>query len=111
MLITHALDKVIEMNTTTDKPAIESDNQRTHVVIPRELINEVDDLVGPRRRSQFLADALREKLNRVRLASAAREAAGSLADVPIPQWQSSAGAAAWVRKLRRSDDLRNSGRR
>ncbi len=79
---------------------------RTHVLIPHELMSKVDRLVGQRRRSEFLAQALREKLARVELAEAARKAAGSLADVEIPSWESSEEAANWVRDLRNQDEER-----
>ena len=77
---------------------------RTHVVLPEELLREVDELVGPRQRSQFFADAAREKLARARLLNAARKAAGSLAGVDVPGWGSSDEAAAWVHDLRRAAD-------
>lgn len=77
---------------------------RTHVVIPRELVEVVDRLVGRRRRSQFFAEAVREKVARLKLAEAAAEAVGSLADTPIPGWETSASAAAWVRASRQADE-------
>lgn len=79
---------------------------RTHVVIPRELIDEIDQRVGPRRRSEFVTAALEEKLQRIRVLEAAREAAGSLADTVIPGWESSEAAAKWVRSLRAADERR-----
>jgi metal-responsive CopG/Arc/MetJ family transcriptional regulator len=79
---------------------------RAHVVVPEELVREVDQLVGSRKRSQFFADAVREKLARVKLVEAARKAAGSLADVDIPGWESSEAAAAWVRASRQADEQR-----
>jgi metal-responsive CopG/Arc/MetJ family transcriptional regulator len=85
---------------------MEKDVVRTPVVLPPELVDEVDRLVGQRRRSQFFTEAAREKLARVRLVAAAHKAAGSLADVPTPEWESSEAAARWVRRSRRADDRR-----
>ena len=79
---------------------------RAHVVISPDLLEEVDRLVGPRRRSQFFTEAIQEKVKRVKLAEAARKAAGSLAGVQIPGWESSEAAAAWVRSSRRADEQR-----
>jgi hypothetical protein len=79
---------------------------RTHVVLPRELVDAVDRLVGRRSRSKFLSVALEEKLARLRLISAAEQAAGSLADTNIPGWETSESAVEWVRALRRMDGLR-----
>ena len=77
---------------------------RTHVLMPQEVLDKVDSLVGQRRRSQFLTEAVKEKLARVRLAELARKAAGSFADADIPGWESSQAAAAWVRSLRLGDE-------
>ena len=83
---------------------------RTHVVLPPDLVAEVDRLVGPRRRSQFFAEAAVEKLGRLKLAETAARAAGSLAEVATPNWESSEEAAAWVRSSRRTDDQRRAAR-
>ncbi len=79
---------------------------RAHIVIPEELVREVDELVGARRRSQFFEDAVREKVKRMKLLAAAEAAAGSLADVEIPGWESSEAAAEWVHALRQADEER-----
>ncbi len=79
---------------------------RTHVVMPDDLVEEVDRLVGRRRRSQFVTEAVRAKLQRERLLIAVEEVAGSLADVSIPGWETSESAAEWVRSLRRDSDRR-----
>lgn len=77
---------------------------RAHILVPDDVLLEVDALVGPRHRSEFFVDAVREKLSRVRLLAAAREAVGSLEDVDIPGWESSEAAAEWVRAGRRDTD-------
>lgn len=79
---------------------------RTHVVIPKELVESVDSVVGRRGRSKFFADAVAEKLARLRLARAARKAAGSLAAVDVPGWETGESAAEWVRASRRADEAR-----
>ena len=84
------------MNATSRK-------QRVHVVFPTALIDEIDALVGPRKRSQFIEEAAGEKLRQERLRAALPEMAGSLADVDIPGWETPESAAAWVRSLRDGD--------
>ena len=64
----------------------------------------IDRLVGRRRRSEFLVQAAAEKLARLRRAELLEQAAGSLADVDIPGWETSEAAAEWVRAGRRADD-------
>jgi hypothetical protein len=78
---------------------------RTHVVIPRELVASVDRLVGRGRRSAFFAEAAAEKLARLRLAAVAEQAAGSLAAVDVPGWETPEAASAWVRGSRAADDV------
>jgi hypothetical protein len=77
---------------------------RTHVLLPRETLDAVDRLVGPRRRSEFLAEAAAEKLRRCERVAAARAVMGSLADAPIPEWNTPESSAAWVRSLRVQSD-------
>lgn len=77
---------------------------RTHIVIPKELVEEVDRLVGPRRRSEFFVDAATEKMARLKLREVARKLGGSLADKENPGWETSESAAEWVRSLRRESD-------
>jgi hypothetical protein len=79
---------------------------RTHVVMDKALLDEVDRLVGPRHRSEFIADAVAKKVAQERLRKAAYRAVGSLADVDIPGWETPESAAEWVRSLRREDDER-----
>lgn len=79
---------------------------RTHLVVPQDLVASVDRLVGRRRRSAFFAEAAAEKLARLRLAEAAEQAAGSLASVDVPGWETPEAASAWVRASRQADDAR-----
>ena len=77
---------------------------RAHVVLPDELIRQVDAEVGKRQRSRYIADALREKLRRDKLLRALDNAAGILTARAYPEWATSRKAAAWVRETRRSGE-------
>lgn len=79
---------------------------RVHVLLPGDLVEEVDRLVGCRGRSQFFAEAVREKVARIKLIAAAHKAAGSLADVHIPAWEGAEAASAWVWASREADERR-----
>ena len=79
---------------------IEIKHRRAHVVMPEDLIQAVDALVGTRRRSQFIAEAVAGELRRRRLRAAIAEMDGALADADIPGWETPESAAAWVRALR-----------
>ena len=79
---------------------------RTHVVMPKETVHDIDELVGRRGRSKFLVDAAEEKLRRLRQQAALRKVAGSLKDVDIPGWETPQAASAWVTESRAADDRR-----
>jgi Arc/MetJ-type ribon-helix-helix transcriptional regulator len=87
-------------------PAVEAMNVRTHVVLPENLIREVDRRVGARRRSRFIEEAIRERLAREALSSALRESAGVLEGKNYPDWDSPEDVSGWVRGSRREDDAR-----
>jgi hypothetical protein len=79
---------------------------RTHVVIPKALVETIDALVGKRHRSEFLTEAAEKEVRRLKLIKAAEKAGGSLEHEDIPGWESSEAAAKWVRASRRSDEER-----
>src|SRR5918912_1509457 len=79
---------------------------RTHVVIPKELLETIDALVGKRHRSEFLTEAAEKEVRRRKLIQAAERAGGSLTDVDTPGWETSESAAEWVRASRRLDTER-----
>jgi hypothetical protein len=79
---------------------------RTHVVMPKETVRDIDDLVGRRARSKFLAEAAEEKLRRLRQQAALRKVAGSLKDLDVPGWETPDAASEWVVQSRAEDDRR-----
>lgn len=80
------------------------DKTRTHIVIPRPLVGEIDRLVGKRGRSRFLSEAAWREVKRLRALQALERAAGAWKDQDHPELKG--GAAAWIRKLRREDERR-----
>jgi hypothetical protein len=79
--------------------------KRAHIVMPADLIAEIDAEVGPRGRSRYVQEAVEEKLRRQKLLKSLEELAGSLASYSIPGWESSEAAAEWVRALRRGEPV------
>lgn len=75
-------------------------NVRTNMLLPKELVEEVDQYAGPRGRSRYVAEALEERLRRDRLRQAVRATAGVLRDRDYPDWRTSDDVVAWVRQLR-----------
>lgn len=81
---------------------------RTHVLLPRELLERIDERVGPRRRSEFVAETLRKELDRNRLLRLAEEAMDEASRLGTgggpPEWKTPDGTLAWVRAQRRTAD-------
>lgn len=77
---------------------------RTHIVFPKALVDAVDDLVGQRKRSAFVAEAVAEKVEREHMGRALAETAGSLDPDSHPEWATGEMISAWVRKSRDIDN-------
>jgi metal-responsive CopG/Arc/MetJ family transcriptional regulator len=78
--------------------------RRTHIVIPEPLVNEIDRLVGKRNRSGFLTQAAEKELRRLQQINALEGAVGAWKDKDHPELK--AGAARWVKELRRESERR-----
>ena len=78
--------------------------KRTHIVIPQQLVAEIDTIVGKRGRSAFLTQAAEKELMRLRQIKALESAAGSWKDEDHPELKE--GAAKWVKKLRQEYEHR-----
>jgi metal-responsive CopG/Arc/MetJ family transcriptional regulator len=79
---------------------------RTHVVLPAELVKEIDRVAGARRRSRFVEEAVRRHLRREALSAALDQTAGVLKSADYPEWESPDAVSAWVREQRREDEAR-----
>jgi hypothetical protein len=79
-------------------------SQRAHIVLPEDLIAEIDSAVGPRGRSAFLVETARAELRRRKLLAFLRS--------DRPTWQAqdhpelASGTSAWVKNLRKQSDAR-----
>jgi metal-responsive CopG/Arc/MetJ family transcriptional regulator len=78
--------------------------KRAHVILPADLLAEVDRLVGERGRSAFLADLVRREIQRRNLLAALREARGSWKTEEHPELQE--GSEAFVDRLRAENEAR-----
>lgn len=74
---------------------------RTNLTLPQELIQEVDEIAGPRGRSRYVAEAVAQRVKRDRLGKAIRETAGIM--VGKPGWMSPDEVVRWVDELRSED--------
>ncbi len=78
--------------------------KRAHVILPEELLREIDRTVGLRGRSRFIADAAATELRRIRQLRALRAAAGSWKSKDHPEL--ARGAARFIRRIRAESDRR-----
>ncbi len=79
-------------------------SQRAHIVLPDELVDEIDSLVGPRGRSAFLVDTARAELRRRRLLAFLQNPEPAWKDKDHPELRG--GTGAWVKKIRRESEAR-----
>ena len=76
---------------------------RTHVILPRAILDTIDLLVGQRGRSRFLAAAAERELAHRELLVLAERAAGSGRNLDRPWGTTSASAATWLQQIRDED--------
>ena len=75
-------------------------NVRTNLLLPKELVDEVDHFAGERGRSRYVAEALRARLKRDRLQEVIEQTAGVLRPEDYPEWSTSEKVVEWVRARR-----------
>ena len=80
--------------------------QRAHILIPGDLLREIDALVGPRGRSAFLLETARQEVQRRKLLR--------FLESEQPAWaedhpELDGGAAAYVQQVRRQSERREAG--
>jgi len=78
--------------------------QRAHILIPVDLLREIDAIVGPRGRSAFLLETAREEVRRRKLLRFLESDEPAWREQDHPELGE--GSAAWVRKLRAEGERR-----
>ncbi len=78
--------------------------KRAHVVLPEDLVREIDKIAGSRGRSAFLADLARREIKRQHLLELFKRKEPIWKDQDHPELKQ--GAAAWVRKMRAENEAR-----
>jgi hypothetical protein len=82
--------------------------KRAHVLLPDDLLREIDSLVGPRGRSAFLVETARNEVRRQKLLQFLESTEPAWKDKAHPELAK--GPAAWVRRLRTESDTRPASR-
>ena len=85
--------------------------KRAHIVLPEDLIRDIDMLIGPRGRSSFLEEAARNEVRRLKLLQFLESKDAAWKDEDHPELRE--GSADWVRKTRAESERRprKSGRK
>jgi len=78
--------------------------RRTHIILPEQLVEDIDRMVGRRRRSGFIVQAAETELMRLRQLAAIEKVTGSWKSRNHPELAQ--GAAHWVSRLRQQSDQR-----
>ena len=73
---------------------------RTNLMLPPELVAEVDRIAGPRNRSRYVAEAVQARLRRDHLKEVWDRSFGILKAEDYPYWATSDMVVEWVRALR-----------
>jgi hypothetical protein len=77
-------------------------NKRAHILLPHDLVKEIDSIVGPRGRSAFLVETAREAVRRKKLLRFLEGDTPEWKDADHPELAH--GAGAWVIKLRQESE-------
>ena len=75
-------------------------NVRTNLLLPKDLVDEVDHFAGARGRSRYVAEALRARLKRDRLKETVERTAGAWGPEDYPEFATSEMVVDWVRARR-----------
>jgi len=75
---------------------------KVHLVLPREILEEVDQIAGKRKRSFFIAEATREKLQRERFLKTLEETQGAWSDKNHPDLKTARDIEQYVSDKRQS---------
>lgn len=76
------------------------DKIKTHLVLPRDLVLAVKKAAGARKQSEFIAQAAKEKLERMRFALAFKEAIGAWKEESHPDLKKETDVRKYVRRVR-----------
>jgi hypothetical protein len=84
-------------------------SKRAHVLLPEDLLREIDSLVGPRGRSSFLVETARQEVRRQKQLHFLESRKPVWKDKDHPELADD--AAAWVHRLRTQSESRGGSRR
>ena len=84
-------------------------SKRAHILLPQDLVKEIDSIVGPRGRSAFLVETAREAVRRRKLLRFLEGDSPAWKDSDHPELAH--GTAEWVRELRQENETKRTRKR
>jgi hypothetical protein len=78
--------------------------KRAHILLPHDLVKEIDSIVGPRGRSAFLVETAQEAVRRRKLLRFLESDAPAWKDADHPELRQS--AAEFIRELRQESETK-----
>ncbi len=81
-----------------------AETARAHIVLPKKLLEEIDALVGKRKRSEFIVESVEATVRRKQRSALARRLMGSIPEGEVPEWDTLESTLAWQRAQRPIDD-------
>jgi metal-responsive CopG/Arc/MetJ family transcriptional regulator len=76
------------------------ETRRINVIFPARLLEELDELTPPRKRSQIIVAATTDYVRRLKLLRAIQESAGLWEDASHPELATPKDIDEWVRQIR-----------
>jgi hypothetical protein len=73
---------------------------KTHIIFPAELLDAIDKTIGGRKRSKFIVEAAKEKLEEIKFQQALEVAAGCWKDENHPDLESRKDINNYLQKAR-----------
>jgi hypothetical protein len=85
---------------------LKTEKVKTHVMFPAELLHAIDKIVGGRKRSSFIVEAAKEKLEEIRFQKALETAAGCWKDETHPDLRTQEDIRGYLKKIREITEKR-----
>jgi len=79
---------------------VSEETRRINVTFPAELLDDLDELAPPRKRSQIIVVATAEYVRRLKLLAVLKETAGAWDDESHPELASPEDIDRWLREIR-----------
>jgi predicted transcriptional regulator len=80
--------------------------RRTNIILPDKLVEEVDRVAGKRKRSQFIAQAIQERLAKIKFEQALARAAGAWRDENHPDLSTQEDINRYLKRVRQATNER-----